>query len=172
MMTHAQFNPAMVNKADMDAIRLFTKGYRSHAEKTLSNSLKSKLPNYTGAMYRGMHNFNILAERAKEYEFGGFDCTIGDVFVLDAIASWSKLEAIAKEFAEGKDNSDADVADTNTIFFIEKGFGYDLQEHSAIPEEQEVITLPNTKFRVLSIEDTGCEEYRVGLEIVCEGLDN
>ncbi len=179
------FNAKTASPAQIEAIRSYTgegyinmgttisrlcdggnpDNYTNDRQIALADIFMNYAPDYKGRMYRGMHNFNILAEEAPTYELNGFDATIGDVVELEDLASWTRDEGVAIEFANGKHPDDEDACPT-TVFYIENGVGYDVAEHARIPKEKEVLTPPATRLRVKSIEDRGCENYFVELEMV------
>ncbi len=134
-------------------------------ERAMIDIFRTMKPNYHGELYRGMHDFNVLAEVDHEGLGcgGGYDCGVGDAFTIDTIASWSKNQEVTERFATDYGRADGLP---QTTFYIKEGEGYDIEPHSSRPYEEEVLTPPQTTFEVVSIEDRGCEEYFVELRIV------
>ena len=102
----------------------------------LKNAI-NKLPKYKGKVYRGVFTWSSLEEELRSFN-------IGNIWMNKKIISTSKNIDIAKEFLEG---------DPARAYFliIESMSGRLVGKYTPSPQEEEVIFLPNTRFKVKKI---------------------
>ena len=110
---------------------------------------RSKLPKYTGSVWRGVKNFDLRASYPKGKEF-----------------YWWVFSSTTKELSTLQNPRFLGISGVRTLFMIEILHGVDLERYSAfqgVASEKEVLLYPGTKFKVVDAMEMGEGLFQVHL---------
>ena len=110
---------------------------------------RSKLPKYTGSVWRGVKGIDLRAKYPKDK----------DVWWWAFSSTTKQLETLTNPQFLGKSG-------VRTVFLIEILHGVDLQRYSAVASEAEVLLYPGTKLKVVGSMDMGGGLFQVHLREV------
>ena len=110
---------------------------------------RSKLPKYTGSVWRGVKDRDLRASYPKGKEF-----------------YWWAFTSTTKELSTLQNPRFLGISGVRTLFMIEILHGVDLQRYSAfqgVASEKEVLLYPGTKFKVVDAMEMGEGLFQVHL---------
>ena len=110
---------------------------------------RSKLPKYTGSVWRGVKGIDLRAKYPKDK----------DVWWWAFSSTTKQLETLTNPQFLGNSG-------VRTVFLIEILHGVDLQRYSAVASEAEVLLYPGTKLKVVGSMDMGGGLFQVHLREV------
>ena len=110
---------------------------------------RSKLPKYTGSVWRGVKDVDHRADYPKGKEL-----------------YWWAFSSTTKELSTLQNPTFLGISGVRTVFMIEILHGVDLQRYSAfqgVASEKEVLLYPGTKFKVVDAMEMGEGLFQVHL---------
>ena len=151
-------------KEDATAVALYTFDFRGNdfefnpyriINKALAFSNEAELRRASGLLYIVMCSLRKLPRCTGKTLYrgvrGGVDVSSykeGSTVVWRGLSSTSPDMSVTKAFlAKSSDNGNV----KGTLFVIENGWGYDIQQYSLFPEETEILLEPERRFYVQSV---------------------
>jgi hypothetical protein len=108
---------------------------------------RSKLPKYTGSVWRGVQGVVMRDKYPKDKEVW-----------------WWALSSTTKQLHTLTNPRFLGTSSVRTVFLVEILHGVDLQRYSAFQGEAEVLLYPGTKFKVFDAMDMGGDLFQVHLK--------
>jgi len=108
---------------------------------------RSKLPKYTGSVWRGVKDVDLRDKYPKDKEVW-----------------WWAFSSTTKQLHMLTNTKFLGTSGVRTVFMIEIVNGVDLQRYSAFQDEAEVLLYPGTKFKVVDAMDMGGDLFQVHLK--------